>query len=94
MPWEERLQHHHHQDVNMSYSDFPATHLPIFYGAKDPLVADAWLSTTESKFALLHCTEYWKTLYAAQQLKGLAWAWWASYTVVLPASHHVAWNEL
>jgi hypothetical protein len=52
----------------MSYSDFLATFPPVFSGAKDPLDADNWLRTTESKFHLLHCVEYQKTLYAAQQL--------------------------
>jgi hypothetical protein len=28
---------------------------------------------------LLHCTEYQKILYAVQQLRGIAGAWWASY---------------
>jgi hypothetical protein len=60
----ERLHHHRHQDMNMSYSDFLVTHPPIFSGAKDPLEADDWLPTTKSKFSLLHCTEYQKTLYA------------------------------
>jgi hypothetical protein len=53
----------------MSYSDFLATHPPIFSGAKDPLQEDNWLHTIESKFGLLHCTEYQKTLYATQQLR-------------------------
>jgi hypothetical protein len=44
-------------------------------------------------FGLLHCTEYHKTLYAAQQLRGSAGAWWASYITALPADHHVPWNE-
>jgi hypothetical protein len=48
----------------------------------------------ESKFGLLHCTEYQKTLYAAQQLKGTAGAWWASYIATLPDDHHVPWGEL
>jgi hypothetical protein len=42
---------------------------------------------------LLHCTEYQKTLYAAQQLRGPAGAWWASYTTALLADHHVPWGE-
>jgi hypothetical protein len=58
----------------MSYSDFLATHLLIFSGAKDLLEVDDWLRTTESKFNLLYCTKYQKTLYAAQQLRGLAGA--------------------
>jgi hypothetical protein len=46
--------------------DFLAAHPPVFADATDPLEADSWLHTTESKFGLLHYTEYQKTLYAAQ----------------------------
>jgi hypothetical protein len=83
-------QHHRQQDMNASYSDFLATHLLVFSGAKDLLDADNCPCTTESKFVLLHYIEYQKTLYAVQQLRGLAGAWWASYTTALPADHHVA----
>jgi hypothetical protein len=44
--------------MNMSYSDFVVTNPPIFSGVKDPLEADDWLRTTESKFSLLHYIEY------------------------------------
>jgi hypothetical protein len=54
-----------HQERDSSYSDFLATHLPVFADATDPLEVDSWLRTTESKFGLLHCTEYQKTLYTA-----------------------------
>jgi hypothetical protein len=89
----ECLQHPRYQNMNTSYLEFLATHPPLFSGGKDPLEADDWLRTTESKFSLLHCTEYQKTLYAAQQLIGPARAWWASYTAALPADHHVPWGE-
>jgi hypothetical protein len=56
------------------YLDFLVTHPPLFFGATDPLEADNWLRTTKSKFGLLHCIEYQKTLYAAQQLRGSAGA--------------------
>jgi hypothetical protein len=79
--------------MNTSYSEFLAAHPPLFSGGKDPLEADDWLRTTESKFSLLHYTEYQKTLYAAQQLRGPAGAWWVSYTATLPADHHVPWGE-
>jgi hypothetical protein len=59
----------------------------------DPLEADSWLRTTESKFELLHCIAYQKTLYATQQLRGAAGAWWASYIATLPDDHHVPWEE-
>jgi hypothetical protein len=82
-----------HQERDSSYLDFLATHPSVFVDATDPLEADNWLRTTESKFGLLHYTEYQKTLYAAQQLRGSAGAWWASYIVALPADHHVPWDE-
>jgi hypothetical protein len=37
--------------------------------------------------------EYQKTVYDTQQLRGLAGAWWASYTATLPAGHQVPWDE-
>jgi hypothetical protein len=79
--------------MNTSYSEFLATHSPLFSGGKYSLEADDLLRTTESKFSLLHCTEYQKTLYAAQQFRGPAGTWWASYTAALPADHHVPWGE-
>jgi hypothetical protein len=62
----ERPQHPRYQDMNTPYSEFRVTHPPLFSGGKDPLEADNWLCTTESKFNLLHCTEYQKTVYVAQ----------------------------
>jgi hypothetical protein len=70
----EQPQHPRHQDMKTSYSEFLSTHLPLFSRAKVPLKADDWLRTTESKFSLLHCIEYQKTLYTAQQLRGSAGA--------------------
>jgi hypothetical protein len=40
--------------MNTLYLDFLATHLSLFSGVKDPLEADDWLRTNESKFGLLH----------------------------------------
>jgi hypothetical protein len=82
-----------HQERDSSYSDFLATHPLVFVDVTDPLEADSWLCTTESKFGLLHCIEYQKTLYAAQQLRGAAGAWWASYIATLLDDHHVPWGE-
>jgi hypothetical protein len=58
-------QDHRHQNMNMSYSDFLATHPLVFSRAKNLLEADDWLRTAESKFGLLRYTEYQKNLYAA-----------------------------
>jgi hypothetical protein len=89
----EQPQHPRRQDMNTSYSEFLSTHLPLFFGAKEPLEADDWLCTTELKFGLLYCIEYQKTMYAAQQLRGSAGAWWASYTATLLVEYHVPWGE-
>jgi hypothetical protein len=79
--------------MNTSYSDFLTTHPLVFSGAKGPLDVDDWLHTIESKFGLLHYTKYQKTMYATQQLRSLAGAWRASYTVALPVGHHMVWDE-
>jgi hypothetical protein len=60
-----KSQQPRHQERDSSYSDFLATHQPVFADVTDPLEADSWLRTTDSKFGLLHCTKYQKTLYAA-----------------------------
>jgi hypothetical protein len=54
----ERPQQHQQHDMNMFYSNFLATHPPVLSGAKEPFDADDWIRTTESKFGLLHYTEY------------------------------------
>jgi hypothetical protein len=82
-----------HQERDSSYLDFLATHPPIFADVTDLLEVDSWLRTTESKFGLLHYTEYQMTLYAVQQLRGAVGAWWASYIATLPDDHHVPWGE-
>jgi hypothetical protein len=53
-----KCQQPQHQERDLSYSNFLATHLPVFANVTDPLEADSLLQTTESKFGLLHCIEY------------------------------------
>ena len=61
----------------------------------EPLDADAWIRTIESKFSLLTtpCSAANKTHYAVQQLRGLARMWWDHYHGMLPADHVVNWDE-
>jgi hypothetical protein len=73
-----------------SYVEFQATHPPTFTEASEPLEADHWLHTVESKFDLLNSIENQKTLFAAQQLLGAARAWWASFTATRP-TNQVQW---
>jgi hypothetical protein len=48
------------------YSDFAATHPPLFTEARGTLKANHWLRVIESKFGLLHYTEVQKILFTAQ----------------------------
>jgi hypothetical protein len=75
------------------YSDFAATHPPLFTEAGEPLEDDHWLRVMESKFRLLHCTEVQKTLFTTQQLGDDATAWWANYIATRPADYQVSWTE-
>jgi hypothetical protein len=76
-----------------TYSDFVATHPPLFTEAGEPLEADHWLQVMDSKFGLLRCTDVQKTLFTAQQLWGHARAWWANDTATRPTDYHVSWAE-
>jgi hypothetical protein len=60
-----KRQQPQHQERDSSYSDFLATHLLVFADVIDPLEANSWLRTTESKFRLLHYIEYQKTMCVA-----------------------------
>jgi hypothetical protein len=66
------------------YQDFFSTQPPHFHKTEEPLDADAWLHTIESKFALLS---------AAQQLRGTARIWWDHYYAMQPEGHVVRWEE-
>ena len=50
-----------------SYQDFLSTQPPLFNKAEEPLDADAWIRTIESKFSLLTipCSEASKAYFAA-----------------------------
>jgi hypothetical protein len=77
------------------YQDFFSMQPPLFYKTEEPLDADAWLRTIESKFALLsaQCSEANKTLFPAQQLCGTARIWWDNYYAMQPDGHVVTWEE-
>jgi hypothetical protein len=83
------------EPLSASYQDFLSTQPPLFHKADEPLDADAWLCTIESKFALLSapCSYENKVLFAAQQLHGTACIWWDNYYAMQPAGHVVTWDE-
>jgi hypothetical protein len=69
-----------------NYQDFFSTQPPLFSKVEEPLDADAWLRTIESKFALLTipCADSNKAHFAAQQLRGAARIWWDNYCAMQP----------
>ena len=83
----------HHNNRETTYVDFTDTRPPVFTKAEEPLEADDWLRTMEQKFGLIHCTEVQKPLFAAQQLRGPASAWYANLMAAQPEGHHLTWAE-
>jgi hypothetical protein len=77
------------------YQDFLSTQPPLFHKIDEPLDANAWLRTIESKFALLStpCSDANKELFVAQQLCSTARIWWDHYYAMQPADHVVTWDE-
>jgi len=57
-----------HQPQSAMYSDFIGMQPPLFNRTEEPLDADAWIKTIESKFALLTvpCSEANKAHFAVQ----------------------------
>jgi hypothetical protein len=78
-----------------TYQDFLSTQPPLFSKAEEPLDADAWLRTIESKFTLLTipCADSSKAYFAAQQLCGAARIWWDSYCAMQTDAHVISWEE-
>ena len=52
------------------YQEFLGTQPPLFHKADEPLEADSWLRTIESKFTLHPYNDGDKAGFAAQQLRG------------------------
>jgi hypothetical protein len=78
-----------------NYQDFFSTQPPLFSKVEEPLDADTWLRTIESKFALLTipCVDSSKAHFAAQQLRGAALIWWDNYCVMQADGHVISWEE-
>jgi hypothetical protein len=78
-----------------SYQDFLSTQPPFFSKAEEPLDADAWLHTIESKFALLTipCADSSKAHFATQQLRRAARIWWDNHCAMQPGGHVISWEE-
>jgi hypothetical protein len=62
---------------------------------EEPLDADAWLRTIESKFALLTipCADSSKAHFTAKQLRGAARICWDNYCAMQADGHVISWEE-
>ena len=79
----------------ISYRDFGDLRPPVFTTCPEPLAADDWLRTIESKFTLLPgLTEQEKARFAAQLLQGPAGAWYATFLAMQQEGHVLTWREL
>ena len=65
----------------------------LFHKADEPLEADSWLRTIESKFTLHPYNDGDKTEFAAQQLRGPARTWWDNHVAMFPAGTRFTWAE-
>ena len=74
-----------HNRQEATYVDFTDTRPPVFTKVDEPLETDDWLQTIEQKFDLIPCTEMQKPMFAAQQLRGAAGAWWANLVAMQSA---------
>ena len=72
---------------------FLSTQPPLFHKADEPLEADSWLRTIESKFTLHPYQDGDKAGFAAQQLRGPARTWWDNHVAMFPAGTRFTWAE-
>ncbi|WVZ71026.1 hypothetical protein U9M48_019653 [Paspalum notatum var. saurae] len=90
-----RGQQREHHPRGTTYQDFEGLRPPVFTTCPEPLAADDWLRTMESKFTLLPgLTEQEKARFAAQLLHGPAGAWYATFLAMQPPGHEITWGEL
>ena len=83
----------HHPPPVPGYQEFLGTQSPLFHKADEPLEADSWLRTIESKFTLHPYNDNDKAGFAAQQLRGPARTWWDNHVAMFPTSTRFTWAE-
>ena len=82
---------HHHQPPIPRYEQFLSTQPPLFHKADEPLEADSWLRTIESKFTLHPYNDGDKARLAAQQLRCSARTWWDNHVAMFPEGIRFTW---
>ncbi|WVZ80706.1 hypothetical protein U9M48_028163 [Paspalum notatum var. saurae] len=90
-----RGQRQEHHPRSITYQDFERLRPPVFTTCPEPLAADDWLRTIESKFTLIpELSKQEKARFAAQLLQGPAGAWYATFQNMQQQRHVITWGEL
>ena len=84
---------HHHQPAVPRYEQFLSTQPPLFHKADEPLEADSWLRTIESKFTLHPYNDGDKAGFAAQQLRSPARTCWDNHVVMFLEGTRFTWAQ-
>ncbi|XP_062198819.1 uncharacterized protein LOC133901479 [Phragmites australis] len=72
---------------------FLSTQPPTFSQAVEPMEADDWLRTIDSKLRIAQCNGREKVLFASHQLSGPAQEWWTAYTAAHEDPQEITWAE-
>src|SRR6185369_3365531 len=77
----------------LTISRFLSIKPPTFTYAEEPMDADDWLATIESKLEVARCEGRDRVLFAAHQLQGAAKEWWTAYTTAHEYPQGIYWQE-
>jgi hypothetical protein len=80
------------EEPRTKFRDFQNSNPPTFTKSTEPLDADDWLSTIESKLEYAGVGENEKVLYATHFLAGAAGAWWENVHAMQPEGQVMTWE--
>jgi hypothetical protein len=75
------------------HGDFQRTKPPTFSHSMEPMDADDWLKTVETKLQVVQCNNREKVLLALHQLIGPVADWWDAYVEAHEEPDTINWNE-
>jgi hypothetical protein len=74
-------------------ADFQRTKPPTFSHSMEPMDADDWLKSVETKHQVVQCNNWEKVLLASHQLIGPAADWWDAYVEPHEEPDIIYWNK-
>jgi hypothetical protein len=73
--------------------EFQCTKPPIFSYAMEPMNADDWLKSVQTKLQVVQCNNHEKVLLASHQLSGPTTDWWDAYVEAHEEPESINWPE-